>query len=80
MECESPDAPPRPRLCGFKRIFVPAGESKNVSIPLDRLTDTVVNESGERVHTEHMTFHIGMSQPDKASVRMSGVQPVMLKL
>ena len=80
VECESPDAPPRPRLCGFKRIFVPAGESKTVSIPLDRLTDTVVNESGERVHTAHMTFHIGMSQPDKASVRMSGVQPVTLKL
>ena len=80
VECESKDAPTFPRLCGFSRIGVAAGQTETVTVPLDKLTDTVVDESGERVRTEHMIFHIGMSQPDAKSVRMTGVQPVSLKV
>ena len=76
VDIDSPDAPAHPRLCGFRRVSVKAGETDTVHIPLDRLTDTVVNGQGERVKQSHMTFHIGMSQPDPVSVRMSGVQPV----
>ncbi len=78
--CDSPDAPAFPRLCGFTRIHVKAGESKTATITLDPLTDTVVNQKGERVKAEHMTFHIGMSQPDEKSVRMAGVVPVILNV
>ena len=80
VQCESADAPAFPRLCGFARISVPAGEARQVSITLDKLTDTVVNDLGERIHTKHMTLYIGMSQPDEKSVRMSGVNPVSIHI
>ena len=80
VRCDSPDAPVFPRLCGFARATVAAGEKKAVAVKLDRLTDTVVNEAGERVKTEHMTFFVGMSQPDEKSVRMCGVRPLELKI
>ena len=79
VHCDSKDAPVHPRLCGFTRISVAAGETKTVSIPLDRLTDTVVNDQGERIRADRMTFYIGMSQPDEKSVKMSGVTPVILE-
>ena len=78
VEIDSPDAPPRPRLCGFSRVSVSAGKSAKIRVPLDRLTDTVVNEQGERVKCSHLKFHIGMSQPDAYSVALSGVTPLML--
>ncbi len=80
VQCDSPDAPIFPRLCGFTRISVSAGETVTAVIPLDKLTATVVNEAGERVHVEHMTFYIGMSQPDERSVRMAGVKTLELKV
>ena len=73
---DHPDAPEHPRLCGFRRVTVKAGETVQAVIPLDRLTGTVVNHQGERVNVSHMTFHIGMSQPDPVSVRMCGVDPI----
>ena len=78
VQCESPDAPRHPRLCGFLRVGVNAGETKTAAIQLDGLTATVVNDAGERVPVQHMTFHIGMSQPDEKSIRMTGVQPLKL--
>ena len=80
VSIDSPDAPVHPRLCGFRRAAVKAGNEAVVSVPLDRLAGTVVNDQGERISVPHMTFHIGMSQPDPVSVRMSGVQPVTLSV
>ncbi len=80
VRADHPDATPHPRLCGFRRIPVKAGETVRTTIPLDRLCGTVVNEQGDRLDAAHMTFHIGMSQPDPVSVRMSGVEPVTLAL
>ena len=77
-ECDSPDAPTHPRLCGFKRITLNAGETKQASVPLDRLTRTVVNEAGERIPAEKVTFHVGLSQPDPLSVRLTGTKPLIL--
>ena len=57
-----------------------AGETVRTGIPLDPLTDTVVNERGEREKVHHMTFHIGMSQPDPVSVRMGGVLPLAITI
>jgi beta-glucosidase len=79
VKCDSDDAPLFPRLCGFGRIHVQAGKTERIRIPLDRLTDTVVNEAGERVHVSRMKLFVGMSQPDEKSVRMAGVQPVELE-
>ena len=79
VRCESPYAPVNPRLCGFTRVNVSAGEKKTVSLQLDRLTDTVVNEQGERVKSESLTLYVGLSQPDKKSIGLCGVQPVEIK-
>ena len=79
VRCESPDAPVHPRLCGFARASVSAGKTRTVTVPLDKLTATVVNEQGERIQTEKMTFFVGISQPDEKSVKMCGVQPAVLE-
>ena len=79
VKCDSKDAPLHPRLCGFGRVFVKAGETSEACIPLDKLTATVVNEQGERIPVEHMTFFVGMSQPDKKSTSMAGVDCVMIQ-
>jgi Glycosyl hydrolase family 3 C terminal domain. len=80
VRIDSPDAPVHPRLCGFARVSVPAGEKRNTLIHLDRLTDTVVNERGERVKADCLHFYIGMSQPDEQSIRMCGVHPVEISV
>ena len=80
VRCESPDAPKYPRLCGFARIRVDAGKKETVTVPLDKLSATVVNEQGERVPVEKVKFYVGMSQPDEKSVRMSGVRPIELDI
>lgn len=78
VKINSPYAPLHPRLCGFRRVSVPAGQSVKTHILLDSLADTVVNEQGERVTCSDMTFYIGMSQPDEYSVSLSGVKPLIL--
>ena len=80
VRCGSPLAPLHPRLCGFGRITVPAGQERTLRIDTDKLINTVVNDNGERETVEHMTLYIGMSQPDEQSVRMCGVQPVQVQV
>ena len=80
VKCDSKYAPLHPRLCGFGRFFIPAGKTVSVSVPLDRLSDTVVNDEGERIHVSHMRFYVGMSQPDEKSVSMCSVCPAVLDI
>ena len=75
-ECKSPDAPKHPRLCGFRRVSLKAGETKRVTVPLDRLSRTVVNGAGERVNAEQVVFHVGLNQPDALSIRLTGSVPL----
>ena len=80
VACDSPFAPLHPRLCGFRRVSLAAGESRRVVIPLDSLTATVVDEEGRRQPVEHMTFHVGLCQPDALSVRLTGQQPLTVSV
>ena len=80
VSMDHPDAPPHPRLCGFARIAVQSGKTAEAVVTLDKLTGTVVNEQGERLSVPHMTFHVGMSQPDPVSVRMCGVIPLEISI
>ena len=48
---------PRKQLCGFARVAVPAGETRTVTIPLDRRCFELVNTAGETV-IEPGTFRI----------------------
>ena len=79
-EVHSPFAPVHPRLCGFCRIPVKAGSSASAVIRLDPLTRTVVDAQGNRIPSGPVTLHIGMSQPDPLSIRLSGVTPVQLSV
>ena len=74
VACESPWAPVHPRLCGFGKVSLNPGETKTADIRLDPLTDTVVNDRGERITTEHYTLYIGLGQPDH-----SVIQPVIIR-
>ena len=78
VRCKDRNAPLFPRLCGFGRISVPAGEARLLSVHLDPLADTVVDEKGERIAVSGKTFYIGMSQPDEKSIRICGVTPLKL--
>lgn len=77
--CESPLAPKHPKLCGFGRIAVKAGETREISIRLDPLTWTVVDEQGERQTAEHGILYVGLYQPDARSTELTGASPVQIK-
>ena len=64
---DSPNATLNPTLCAFKRVFVAAGETKELELTIENNAFTVVNDAGERV-VEAKTFqlYIGMSSEDKA--------------
>ena len=71
--CESRDAPPNPRLCGFARVHVKAGETVQVCIPLDPLTFTVVNDAGVRIPVRgKVRLYAGTGQPDARTRQLTG--------
>lgn len=72
----SPYAPPNPALCAFQRVFLKAGESRTVTVPLPPEALTVVNDDGERLAGgREFAFYIGTSQPDEKSAALTGVRP-----
>ena len=61
-------AVPNVSLCGFKRIHLDAGESKEIAIPVPERAFTAVSESGERkIFGSRFTLYAGTSQPDEKS-------------
>ena len=76
---EHSQATPRPRLCGFTRVSLRKGESREVEIRLDPLTRTVVNEEGERETVGHVVFYIGTCQPDQLSRKLTGESPLEIR-
>ena len=80
VACDHACAPLHPRLCGFRRGFVPAGTTARISVPLDPCFDCVIDENGERIRAEHCTLFVGLSQPDEQSTAMAGSQPIRIQL
>ena len=69
----SPDAPPNPILCGFRRIELGAGETKTVDILIEPAAFTVVNAAGERIPgSGTWTLYAGLGQPDPRTARLTG--------
>ncbi len=71
------------RLCGFKRIKLSAGESKEYVIPLpkDSKAFTCCNASGKRArYSDRFTLYVGTHQPDHISTRLSNSQTVKLEI
>ena len=78
VACDSPCAPLHPRLCGFGKVSLQAGETKSVSIRLDSLTNTVVNEQGDRITADHYTLYVGLGQPDPDQSFNGDCSPVII--
>jgi len=79
VSCDSPFTPSHPRLCGFGKATLLPGEKKKIKVYLDPLTDTVVNNEGERVKTSHYKLFVGLSQPDELSVSLTGQLPFVIE-
>ena len=77
---DSPDRTPNPRLCGFRKIYAPAGAEQECEIELDRETFRVVNEEGEYVSGgENYILYVGTSMPDPRSKELTGKDCIALK-
>ena len=80
VQCDSGLAPLHPRLCGFKRVSLKAGETREISVKLDALTWTVVNEQGERETVSHGTIYAGLFQPDSRSRELTGQESMEIRV
>ena len=77
----SEEAVPNHTLCGFKRIFLKAGETKTFEIPISERAFTAVNDSGERkIFGSRFTLYAGVCQPDSLSTRLSGTESVSTEI
>ena len=79
VRCDSSLAPVYPRLCGFRRVTLEAGEEKEIEIPLDPLTWTVVDENGDRQPVAHGILYVGLNQPDELSLELTGKKPIEIR-
>ena len=79
VRCESTLAPTHPRLCGFRRVTLEAGEEKEIEIQLDPLTWTVVDENGDRQPVTHGILYVGLNQPDELSLELTGKKPIEIR-
>ena len=79
VKCDSPYAPLHPRLCGFRHISLKPGEAGTVFVPIDPLTNTVVDPEGQRISVDRYTLYVGICQPDEESIEMTGAHPVIIK-
>lgn len=75
---DSPFAPAHPRLCGFARVSLKAGEEKKVTVRLDKYTGTVINEQGERVPAPVAELFAGFCQPDSQSEKLTGTKNIQV--
>lgn len=70
-----------PSLCAFGRVFLKAGEEKEIGLKIPQSAFTVVNEEGERVSGgNRYRFYVGFSQPDERSVELMGQRPVEVEM
>ena len=71
---ESKWAVPNHKLCGFARVSLKTGETKQITIALAKDAFDVVDESGRRfVDSQSFTLFAGVCQPDAQSCALSGV-------
>lgn len=64
-------------LSGFKRVALKNGESKTVSIKIDKKSFEAVNNEGERMlDSKRFRLFVGISQPDSRSINLTGITPL----
>ena len=66
-------APLHPMLCGYERVFLKAGESRRIRIPLNPDAFTAVNDEGKRIPAgSRFTLYVGNGQPDARTEELTG--------
>ena len=76
---DSSCAIPNPALSGFQRIFIRAGETLEISIPLWKNAFTVVDDNGIRKEEGGLfEIYAGCSQPDEKSIQLTGIHPAKI--
>ncbi|WP_315069165.1 glycoside hydrolase family 3 C-terminal domain-containing protein [uncultured Clostridium sp.] len=64
-------------LAGFKRVSLKKGESKTVTMKLNRRVFEAVNDAGERIlDSKKFKLFVGVSQPDKRSLELGSAAPL----
>ena len=76
----SANAPLNPRLVGFRRVTVPAGQEATAEIMIDGSRLLVVNEAGKKVEEGKITLYAGVGQPDARTEELTGHKAVKLAL
>ncbi len=71
-------APPHPRLCAFRRVFLAQGETKSVSLTIPRERLAVVSDDGETVYEGQIKLYVGFSQPDEKSLALTNTKAVVV--
>ena len=72
----SPDATPNPKLCGFRRVFLPQGQEQEVTIPLPASAFQVCNDEGQWVNgSGRWTLYASFGQPDPRTQTLTGQTP-----
>lgn len=78
---DSPHATPNPVLCGFERVQLDAGETKQVTLTVAPASLTVVDDAGNRFFPGgRYSLWAGTSQPDARSRALTGVSPVKVDI
>ena len=74
-------AVPNHSLCGFKRIHLKKGESKVVEFTIRNKAMTIVDDEGNRyIDSDCFTLFAGVSQPDKRSLELTGVETLSIDI
>ena len=74
-------AVPNHSLCGFKRIHLKKGESKVVEFTIRNKAMTIVDDEGNRyIDSDCFTLFAGVSQPDKRSLALTGVETLSIDI
>jgi beta-glucosidase len=72
---------PNYQLCGIKAVDLAAGESKIVTLTIDKYWLKAVLEDGQRVVPNgEITLYIGGHQPDKLSCELCGNECLEMKI
>ena len=78
---DSPLAPPNPVLCGFARVALEAGQSREVRVELDPEAFTVVGEDGIRVPgSDRWMLYAGFGAPDARTLELTGRKCLSLEI
>ena len=76
----SRNAPKNPRLVGYKRIHLNAGETKEILLSIDPESTKVVNDAGERIEEGDLILYAGFGQPDPLTEKLTGHKAIRIKL